>query len=234
MLEVENLHAGYDGMPVLHGVDFHIEESEVVSIVGANGVGKSTTVNTISGLVPIMKGIIQFQGERIDGLPPHEIVQRGLIQVPETRELFGEMTVEENLLLGSQTENAKENRMDRLEWVTDLFPRLNERMNQTARTMSGGEQQMLTLARALMGMPDLLIFDEPSVGLAPQILSDLFDTVKEIHDAGVTIIIIEQNISKALELADRGYVMENGEITNHGHASDLLDDETVREAYLGM
>jgi branched-chain amino acid transport system ATP-binding protein len=234
MLELDGVWAGYDGVPVVTGIDLHVDEGEIVALVGANGVGKSTTVKTICGLIPTMRGTITFRDERIDELAPHDIVRRGIVQVPERRELFPNMSVEENLLLGSQRPSAKAAREETLEWVYELFPRLAERTEQRARTMSGGEQQMLTLGRALMNDPDLVVFDEPSIGLAPQIMDEVFETIVEIHEAGLTVVIIEQNVQQALSHADRGYVMEHGGITMEGSGPDLLRDDRVREAYLGV
>jgi branched-chain amino acid transport system ATP-binding protein len=234
LLELDGIHAGYEGRAMVKGIDMHVDEAEIVSLVGANGVGKSTTVKAICGIIPLMDGTIRFDGERIDTLEPHEIVSRGIVQVPERRELFDTMSVRENLLLGSQRKEAKAVRDERMEWVLDLFPRLDERLGQRARTMSGGEQQMLTIGRALMGVPEILVLDEPSLGLAPSILSEVFTVLEDIHESGVTVVIIEQNVSKALSLADRGYVMENGEIVMEGPGEELLDDDRVKQAYIGM
>jgi len=234
MLELVGLTAGYEDVPVVDGIDMRVDEGEIVALVGANGVGKSTTVKALCGIIPVMSGQIRFRGKRIDNVQSHRIVERGIIQVPERRELFPTMTVHENLLLGAQREAAKSQREENLDWVFELFPRLKERSDQRAHTMSGGEQQMLTLARALMGAPELIVFDEPSVGLAPQILSDMFETIVEIHQAGLTVLIIEQNVQEALEHADRGYVMEHGGITMEGPGEELLANQQIKEAYLGL
>lgn len=234
MLELENLHAGYGEIDILQGVDMTVDEGEIVALIGSNGAGKTTTTRTICGILRPTGGSITYRGEDIGATPPHVIVERGIIQVPENRELFTDMTVRENLLLGVQTDRAADNRDENLEWVFDLFPRLEERQGQVAGTMSGGEQQMLTLARALMGEPDLLILDEPSMGLAPHLVDDMFETIEEIYESGLTVLIIEQNVQRTLELADRGYVMENGQITIEGAGTDLLDDDRVIEAYMGV
>lgn len=234
MLELENLHAGYGEIDILQGVDMTVDEGEIVALIGSNGAGKTTTTRTVCGILNPTDGSITYRGEVIGGTAPHVIVERGIIQVPENRELFTDMTVRENLLLGVQTDRAADNRDENLEWVFDLFPRLEERQGQVAGTMSGGEQQMLTLARALMGEPDLLILDEPSMGLAPHLVDDMFETIEEIYESGLTVLIIEQNVQRTLELADRGYVMENGQITIEGAGTDLLDDDRVIEAYMGV
>jgi len=234
MLEIDDLRAGYDGIEVLHGVDLTVEEGEIVALVGSNGAGKTTTTRTIAGIVEPMDGSIRYRGDEIGGEDPHEIVERGIVQVPEDRDLFTGLSVRENLLLGAQTDDAKVDRASAIEEAFDLFPRLEERADQRAGTMSGGEQQMLTLARALMGAPDLLVLDEPSTGLAPQLVADMFGTIAEIHDSGLTVLVIEQNVQQTLELADRGYVMENGRITLDGTGDELLDDEGVVKAYLGV
>lgn len=234
MLELSSLRAGYDGIEVLHGVDLTVDEGEIVALVGSNGAGKTTTTRAISGIIEPMGGNVTFREEEIGGLPPHEIVKRGIVQVPEDGDLFTGLSVEENLHLGAQTPTAKENREENIAWAYELFPRLKERTDQRAGTMSGGEQQMLTLARALVGEPELLILDEPSIGLAPQLVDDMFETIQEIHDAGLTVLIIEQNVKLTLSIADRGYVMENGQITLEGTGEELMNDSRVVEAYLGV
>lgn len=234
MLELTDVYAGYGEIDILQGVDMSIEEGEIVALIGSNGAGKTTTTRTICGILTPTRGTIEFRGEDIGPMAPHDIVDRGIVQVPENRELFDSMSVRDNLLLGVQTDRAAADREDNLEWVFDLFPRLEERRDQVAGTMSGGEQQMLTLARALMGEPALLILDEPSMGLAPHLVDDMFETIEEIYESGLTVLIIEQNVQRTLQLADRGYVMENGRITIEGEGADLLDDERVIEAYLGV
>ncbi|KTG27013.1 ABC transporter ATP-binding protein [Haloferax profundi] len=234
MLELEGVRAGYDEIEVLHGVDMHVDEGEIVALIGSNGAGKTTTMRTICGILSPSHGRITYRGEEIHTEPSHEIVERGIVQVPENRDLFTNMTVIDNLLLGAQTDEAIANREENLAEMLDLFPRLEERKKQRAGTMSGGEQQMLTLARALMGEPDLLILDEPSIGLAPHLVQEVFDVVEEIHEQGVTVLMVEQNVQQTLQVADRGYVMENGRISMTASGSDLLEDESVVEAYLGV
>ncbi|WP_435197421.1 ABC transporter ATP-binding protein [Natronomonas sp. EA1] len=234
MLELEGVHAGYDEIEVLHGVDLHVDEGEIVALIGSNGAGKTTTMRTIGGILSPTKGTITYKGEPIHRLGPHEIVERGIVQVPEDRDLFTNMSVIENLLLGAQTEEAREKRDENLQRMLELFPRLEERKSQRAGTMSGGEQQMLTLARALMGEPDLLILDEPSIGLAPHLVQEVFDVVEQIHEQGITVLMVEQNVQQTLQVADRGYVMENGRITLAETGDALLEDEGVVEAYLGV
>lgn len=234
MLELEGVRAGYDEIEVLHGVDMHVDEGEIVALIGSNGAGKTTTMRTICGILSPSHGRITYRGEEIHTEPSHEIVERGIVQVPENRDLFTNMTVIDNLLLGAQTDEAIANREENLAEMLDLFPRLEERKKQRAGTMSGGEQQMLTLARALMGEPDLLILDEPSIGLAPHLVQEVFDVVEEIHEQGVTVLMVEQNVQQTLQVADRGYVMENGRISLTASGSDLLEDESVVEAYLGV
>lgn len=234
MLELDNVRAGYDEIEVLHGVDLSVNEGEIVALIGSNGAGKTTTMRTICGILSPNHGTITYRGEEIQSRPPHAIVERGIVQVPENRDLFMNMTVMDNLLLGAQTADAKAKREETLDEMFELFPRLDERKNQRAGTMSGGEQQMLTLARALMGDPDLLILDEPSIGLAPQLVQEVFDVVEEVHQQGMTVLMVEQNVQQTLKLADRGYVMENGRITMSAPGVELLEDEGVVEAYLGV
>ena len=234
MLEIADLHAGYDGIEVLHGVNLAVDDGEIVALIGSNGAGKTTTTKAVSGIIDPLGGRITYRDEDISGMAPHEVVKRGIIQVPEDRDLFTGLSVEENLRLGAQTAAAKENWEENVDWVYGLFPRLEERSEQRAGTMSGGEQQMLTLGRALMGDPDLLVLDEPSIGLAPQLVDDMFETIREIHEAGLTVLIIEQNVKQTLSLADRGYVMENGRITMQGAGDELMNDSQVVEAYLGV
>ena len=234
MLELSGVRAGYGDIEVLHGVDLHVGEGEIVALIGSNGAGKTTTMRTIGGLLSPTQGEITYRGDAIGGAAPHDIVERGIVQVPEDRDLFTGMTVRDNLLLGAQTQAAKANREENLDAMFDLFPRLAERTDQVAGTMSGGEQQMLTLARALMGEPELLVLDEPSIGLAPHLVEEVFDVIREIHAEGLTVLMVEQNVQRTLQLADRGYVMENGRITMSDSGDALLDDEGVVEAYLGV
>ncbi|WP_148413963.1 ABC transporter ATP-binding protein [Haloferax sp. KTX1] len=234
MLELRGVRAGYDDIEVLHGVDMRVDEGEIVALIGSNGAGKTTTMRTICGILSPSRGEITYRDEAIHSKASHEIVERGIVQVPENRDLFTNMTVIDNLLLGAQTEEAKADREENLDEMLELFPRLAERKNQRAGTMSGGEQQMLTLARALMGEPDLLILDEPSIGLAPHLVQEVFDVIEDIHAQGMTVLMVEQNVQQTLKLADRGYVMENGRISMTADGDELLEDEGVVEAYLGV
>ncbi|ELZ59644.1 MULTISPECIES: ABC transporter ATP-binding protein [unclassified Haloferax] len=234
MLELNGVRAGYDDIEVLHGVDMRVDEGEIVALIGSNGAGKTTTMRTICGILSPSRGEITYRDEPIHSKASHEIVERGIVQVPENRDLFTNMTVIDNLLLGAQTGEAKANREENLDEMLELFPRLAERKNQRAGTMSGGEQQMLTLARALMGEPDLLILDEPSIGLAPHLVQEVFDVIEDIHAQGMTVLMVEQNVQQTLKLADRGYVMENGRISMTADGDELLEDEGVVEAYLGV
>lgn len=235
MLKLNDVVAGYDRVPALHGVSMEVREGEVVSVVGANGAGKSTLLRAISGLVRLMSGTIEFLGERIDRLPEHVIVQRaGIAHVPEGRRLFQRMTVGQNLIMGAYTQKSKEKRQEILEHIYDLFPRLRERHTQRAGTLSGGEQQMLAIARGLMLRPRLLMLDEPSMGVMPTLVERIFETVKQISQEGTTILLVEQNVTESLELADRGYVLQTGEIVATGTGRELLANPMVRRAYLGL
>lgn len=231
MLSVENLSVAYGSTSVLHEVDFKVGEGEVVTIIGPNGAGKTTTVKTIMGLLKPTKGRISLRDEEIHDRPTHEIVRRGIALVPEGREVFPRMNVEENLLLGAYTSRERE---DTLRWVYDLFPQLKEREKQAAGTLSGGEQQMLAIARGLMSRPQLLILDEPSLGLAPILVERVFEIIQTLKSEGVTVLLVEQNVHHALEVSDRGYVLETGRVTLEGESSDLLHNKHVKEAYLGM
>ena len=232
-LEVDNLHAGYGRVRVLHGVSLYVNEGEIVSILGANGAGKTTTMQTISGLVRTTGGAIRFRGEDMHTLPSHEVVQRGVTQSPEGRHVFGVLTVLENLRLGAFTVRDHALTAQTLDWIFELFPRLHERREQLAGTLSGGEQQMLAIGRALMGQPKLLLLDEPSLGLAPLLVKSIFETVRVINERGVTVLIVEQNARAALKLANRGYVLELGRIVMEDTAEKLLADPSIQEAYLG-
>jgi len=234
MLELTDVRAGYDGIEVLQGIDMAVEEGEIVALVGSNGAGKTTTTLTVCGLLEATAGTVTYRGDDITALPPHEIVKRGIVQVPEDRDLFTGLSVLDNLRLGAQRAEAKANREANIQETMELFPRLADRQDQVAGTMSGGEQQMLTIARALVGEPELLILDEPSIGLAPHLVEDVFEVVREVHEDGLTVLIIEQNVKQTLELAHRGYVMENGQITMDGSGAELLADDRVVEAYLGV
>jgi len=231
MLKVENVNVSYGSVKILWDVDFHIDKGEIITIIGPNGAGKTTIVKTIMGLLKPTSGTIEFNGNPIHLAPTHKIVEGGIALVPEGRELFPRMTIMENLQMGAYTSDDRENT---LEWVFDLFPRLEERQKQSAGTMSGGEQQMLAIARGLMSRPKLLILDEPSLGLAPIMVKTVFEIVKTLNSEGVTVLLVEQNIHHALEASNRGYVLETGRITLEGGSSELLDNNHVKEAYLGM
>jgi branched-chain amino acid transport system ATP-binding protein len=234
LLTIESLHTYYGHVHALKGIDLHVNEGEIVSLIGANGAGKSTTLRTISGLVRPREGRILLGGEPIEAVPAHQIVERGISQAPEGRQVFSTLTVTENLNMGAYTlgadrEAIEENRQR----VFSLFPRLEERKMQLGGTLSGGEQQMLTIGRALMARPKLLMLDEPSLGLAPILVKTIFETIRAIKERGVTILLVEQNARAALKVADRGYVLETGKVVLSGSAQELLQDERVRKAYLG-
>jgi branched-chain amino acid transport system ATP-binding protein len=233
MLEVRDLRAGYGGVPILHGLSLDVAAGEIVAVLGANGVGKSTLNRALSGLIPVTGGTIQFEGERLAGCKPSEIVARGLIHVPEGRKIFPNMSVRDNLVLGSYR-RAKENRSRNLERVFALFPRLRERIGQMAGTLSGGEQQMLAIGRGLMAEPKLIILDEPSLGLSPLLVEELFSLIAGIAAEGLAVMLVEQNVVQSLELAGRGYVLENGSVVLSGPASELADNADLQRAYLGM
>lgn len=232
-LEVENLQAGYGTEEVLHGVSLRVDEGEIVSILGANGAGKTTTLLTISGLVRASGGAVRFQGEDLHTLPSHEVVRRGLTQSPEGRRVFGVLTVLENLRLGAFTVGDKEKAEQTLDWIFDLFPRLHERKDQLAGTLSGGEQQMLAICRGLMAKPKILMLDEPSLGLAPVIVNDVFHNIQRIRDEGITVILVEQNAKKSLSICDYAYVIETGHVVMSGTGKEMLANPEVAAAYLG-
>jgi len=231
LLEVKDLDVRYGAIRAIKGIDFTVEEGEIVALLGANGAGKTTTQKTISGMLQPAAGSITFDGQRIDGIPAHRLIGLGICHVPEGRHVFPRMTVAENLEMGAfrfrRPDEAE------LERVLELFPRLRERFRQQAGTLSGGEQQMLAIGRALMGKPRLLLLDEPSMGLAPLIVRQIFEIVREINDSGVTVLLVEQNAAQALALANRGYVLETGELVLSGTGQELLADDRVRAAYLG-
>lgn len=233
MLTVQNLSIYYGGIHALKNVSFHVEEGEIVTLLGANGAGKSTTLRALSGLVPVAEGSITFRGRDLTRHPPHEIVAQGLSHVPEGRHLFAHMSVEENLLLGGYVRRDAAGLRADLEHVYETFPRLAERRKQFAGTLSGGEQQMLAIGRALMARPALLLLDEPSLGLAPFLVRDIFGIIQRLNGEGRTILLVEQNAQQALKIAHRGYVMETGRIVKSDTATNLLHDEDVRRAYLG-
>lgn len=234
MLTIENLQAGYKNVPVLFGVSLEIQAGEIVALIGANGAGKTTTIKTISGLIRAYGGQIIYDGQNITRWPSHKIVGAGLIQVAEGRKLFPDLTILENLELGSFLPSLRPKRAKNLKHVFELFPILNERQQQLAGTLSGGEQQMLAIGRALMGEPRLLMLDEPSLGLAPMLVQDIFAVVREINRNGTTVLIVEQNAVQTLHMAQRGYVMEHGKIILSGTGDELLNDDRIRTAYLGL
>jgi len=233
MLEVKNIQVAYGKIIAVKDVSVTVNEGEIVTLIGSNGAGKSTTLRTISGLIKPKSGEITFNGKRIDGMPGHEIVGMGICHSPEGRRIFPRMTVKENLELGAFLRSDKEAVNADMDRVLELFPRLKERIKQTAGTMSGGEQQMLAVSRALMGDPKLLLLDEPSMGLAPVLVELIFDTIIKIRKQGVTILLIEQNATAALEVADRAYVLESGKVKMSGSAKELSSDDKVTKAYLG-
>ena len=234
MLEVQNLSVAYGDVRVLHGVTLRVGRGEIVSLVGANGAGKTTTLRAVSGLLPVAEGDINFDGDPITGLAPSRIVERGLAHVPEGRQLFTNMTVRENLEMGAYLPRAKSVLAETLAWVTGLFPRLGERSAQLAGTLSGGEQQMLAIGRALMSRPRLLILDEPSLGLAPIMVKAIFDAVTRINKDGTTVLLVEQNLVQSLRLSHRGYVLETGRIVLEGTGAELLANPHTRKAFLGV
>jgi len=233
LLELKELQVAYGGIQAVKGIDLHVDQGELVCLIGANGAGKTTTLKGITGLQPIKSGKIHYAGEDITGKPAFQLVRKGLSMVPEGRGVFGALTIEENLAMGAYARDDRAAIKDDIERVFGLFPRLKERRKQTAGTLSGGEQQMLAMGRALMSRPKLLLLDEPSMGLAPLMVQKVFETVMAVSKEGVTILLIEQNAKLALEVSSRGYVMESGEITLQGKAKQLLSDPKVRAAYLG-
>jgi len=234
LLDVKQISAGYGDIQILHKISLKVEKGEMVSVLGANGAGKTTLLLTLSGILRPTEGEIYFLNGRIDGLEPHRIVQKGVVRIPEGRKIFQEMTVLENLELGSYIATAKRYRKENLSKVFVLFPRLEERKNQLAGTLSGGEQQMLAIGRGLMTLPRILMLDEPSLGLAPLIIMDLFEVVKKINQEGTTVILVEQSMQLALSTVQRGYVVENGKIVLEGKSHKLLEEDHMRKAYLGI
>ncbi|MEE9402559.1 MAG: ABC transporter ATP-binding protein [Desulfobacteria bacterium] len=236
MLRIKNLHAYYGRIKALDNVSLHVQPGEIVSLIGANGAGKTTILNTISGLIRSAQGEIKFEERKINGLRPEKVVAAGISQVPEGRQIFGPLTVLENLELGAYLrfkKKEKEAIAGDLDWVFQLFPRLEERSGQIAGTLSGGEQQMLSIGRALMAKPKLLLLDEPSMGLAPLIVKDIMNTVSELRRSGVTILMVEQNARASLTISDRGYVLETGRVVLQGPSDELMNDSDVKRAYLG-
>jgi len=232
MLELKGIHAGYGEFRVLHDVNMRVEKGEIVALIGPNGAGKTTTLRTVLGMTTLYEGKVLFKGEDITKVPTHKRVEKGIAMVPEGRGIFTPLTVYENLLAGAYTKRAEEKLQDSLEFVFTLFPKLKERRNQIAGTLSGGEAQMLAIARALMSRPELLLLDEPSLGLAPKIVLEVFDVIRKLREEGVTILIVEQHVKNSLETADRAYVMETGRIVLEGEARSLLKDERLKKAYL--
>jgi branched-chain amino acid transport system ATP-binding protein len=231
VLEVNGIEVRYGAIAALKGISFHVGQGEIVALLGANGAGKTTTQRTVSGMLRPIAGSIIYNGKRIDGIPAHELIRLGICHVPEGRRVFPRMTVAENLDMGAfRFKTVDQADLDR---VFELFPRLKERLKQQAGTLSGGEQQMLAIGRALMGKPRLLLLDEPSMGLAPLVVAQIFDIIREINKNGVTVLLVEQNAAQALALANRGYVLETGEIVLHGTGQELLADDRIRAAYLG-
>ena len=233
-LEIRNLVSGYKSVPVLHGISIQVEAKEILAVVGSNGAGKTTLLKTISGLLQPSQGEIIFNQEAIQGLEPHRIVERGIVQVPEGRQLFGYLTVQQNLQAGSHIPEARLHRQETMEGIFELFPVLKERRKQLAVTLSGGEQQMLATARALMARPKILMMDEPSWGLAPLLVKRLFETCHLINQRGTTILLVEQHVQQVLTLSNRGYVMERGTVVMKGESRALLEDKRLKETYLGM
>jgi branched-chain amino acid transport system ATP-binding protein len=234
MLKVSGIDVFYGDLQVLWDVSFEVRDKEILVLVGANGAGKSTTLKTISGLLKPRKGSIEFHGVRLDQLSPDKVIGQGVVHVPEARRLFREMSVEENLIMGSLAPEAKKKRQQTMEWVYELFPRMKERRKQAAGTMSGGEQQMCAIGRGLMALPKVLMFDEPSLGLSPLLVQDVFAIAKRINKEGVTVMLVEQNVRQTLAMCDRAYVLENGRVVLQGTGNELSNDPHVKEAYLGI
>ena len=234
MLKVKNLKVGYDGVPVIFDTSFEVKEGELVAIVGSNGSGKTTILKTISGLLQPFSGEIEFMGKRIDKIPAHEIVKAGIAHVPEGRHVFGKMSVLDNILLGAYTIESQEEVNKNLKETYDIFPRLAERENQKAETLSGGEQQMLAIARGLMSKPKLLFVDEMSLGLMPILVDRVMEILKEISQRGMTVLLVEQKVQEALEMADRGYILQTGRIVAEGTGKELLESDMVKKAYMGI
>ena len=233
MLKITDLHVAYGGIKALRGINLEVPEGKIVTLIGANGAGKSTTLRTISGLVKATQGSITYNGKELLGMPINKIIEEGIVMVPEGRRVFPDMTVLENLKIGAYLRRDKAGILSDIDWVYSLFPRLKERHWQLAGTLSGGEQQMLAVGRALLSRPKVLMMDEPSLGLAPLIVRDIFSIIKEINKQGMTVLLIEQNANMALHTADIGYVLETGNITLQGPGKELLRDENVKKAYLG-
>jgi branched-chain amino acid transport system ATP-binding protein len=234
LLDIRNISVSYGDVQVIYDVSLHIEEGEIVSIIGANGAGKSTILKAISGLLAPRHGEILFAGEAIHRLPPERIVDRGIVQIPEGRRLFSLMTVKENLDVGAYNPHAEKVKSQTMMEVFSLLPRLQDRQNQMAITLSGGEQQMVAIGRGLMAKPKLLMLDEPSLGLAPILIKDIFETIQKISDQGTTVLLVEQDVAHSLKMSDRAYVLEHGRVVMEGTGKDLMENSHVREAYLGI
>ncbi|MCQ2508641.1 MAG: ABC transporter ATP-binding protein [Dorea sp.] len=233
MLEVKDLEVYYGMIQAIKGVSFEVNEGEVIALIGANGAGKTTILHTITGLLSPKKGSVVFEGTDITKIPPHKIVTLGMAHVPEGRRVFSQLSVLENLMMGAYTRSDKEEIQQTLEMVYKRFPRLEERKNQMAGTLSGGEQQMLAMGRALMSKPKIIVMDEPSMGLSPILINEIFDIIQTVSASGTTVLLVEQNAKKALSIADRAYVLETGKITLSGDAKELMNDDSIKKAYLG-
>ena len=233
MLEIKNLEVYYGMIQAIKGISFEVNEGEVIALIGANGAGKTTTLHAVTGLIPAKAGEIIFDGKNVAKIPGHKIVSMGMAHVPEGRTVFAELSVYQNLKMGAYTRKDKDEIAGNLEMVYKRFPRLKERKNQMAGTLSGGEQQMLAMGRALMSQPKIILMDEPSMGLSPIFVNEIFDIIREVSAAGTTVLLVEQNAKKALSIADRAYVLETGRITLQGDAKELMNDESVKKAYLG-
>lgn len=233
MLEVKDLEVYYGMIQAIKGISFQVDEGDVIALIGANGAGKTTILHTITGLIPAKAGTITFEGTDITHMPGHKLVPMGIAHVPEGRRVFAQLSVLENLKMGAYTRKDKQEIEDTIKMIYGRFPRLEERKNQLAGTLSGGEQQMLAMGRALMSKPNIILMDEPSMGLSPIFVNEIFEIIKEVSQDGTTVLLVEQNAKKALSIADRAYVLETGKVTLEGAASDLLHDESVQKAYLG-
>lgn len=233
MLEVKDIQVAYGVILAIKGVSFHVDKGEVIALIGANGAGKTTILHTVSGLIAPKSGSVIFEGKDITKIPGHKIVSMGMAHVPEGRRVFAQLTVLQNLKMGAYTRKDKEEIQQTLEMVFERFPRLKERQNQLAGTLSGGEQQMLAMGRALMSHPSIILMDEPSMGLSPIFVNEIFDIIQQVSNSGTTVLLVEQNAKKALSIADRAYVLETGKIVLEGKASDLLENDAIKKAYLG-
>ena len=233
LLEVKDLEVYYGMINALKGISFHVDRGEIVSLIGANGAGKTTTLHTITGLIRPRSGSVLYKGSELTHIPAHKIVSMGMVHVPEGRRIFQGLTVQENLMMGAYSQKDKAKIAENMELVFKQFPRLKERSRQLAGTLSGGEQQMLAMGRALLADPELIVLDEPSMGLSPLLVSEIFEIVKSFREAGKTVLLVEQNAKKAMAISDRVYVLETGSITTSGAASDLINDESIKKAYLG-